>query len=103
GNSLNFEIANYSATTGAMEAYVNIATLSHTTDNSFWMFYGNASVVTSQQTLSFWATANYKSVYHLIDGTTLGAKDSTGTFNGTITTANATTGALDGGMNVNGG
>jgi hypothetical protein len=103
GNSLKFEVANYVATTGKMEAYVNIPTLSHTTANSFWMFYGNVSVVTTQQDLSFWATANFKSVYHLIDGTTLGAKDSTGTFNGTITSANATTGALDGGMNMNGG
>jgi hypothetical protein len=103
GNSLKFEVANYVATTGKMEAYVNIPTLSHTTANSFWMFYGNVSVVTTQQDLSFWATASFKSVYHLIDGTTLGAKDSTGTFNGTITSANATTGALDGGMNMNGG
>jgi hypothetical protein len=68
-----------------MEAYVEIPTLSHTTANSFWMFYGQCSGSNSQQDLSLWTDASYKSVYHFIDGTTLGAKDSTATYNGTIT------------------
>jgi hypothetical protein len=64
GNALKFEVAKYDATTGLMETYVKIPTLSHTTNTSFWMFYGNAGVVTSQQDLSMWTDALFVSVYH---------------------------------------
>jgi hypothetical protein len=64
GNALKFEVAKYSATTGLTEAYVKIPTLSHTAPTSYWIFFGNASVVTSQQDLSMWSDASYVSVYH---------------------------------------
>lgn len=50
-----------------------------------------------------WSDINAKSIYHLPNGSTLGAKDSTGTFNGTVGSATATAGILDGAANVSAG
>jgi hypothetical protein len=100
GNALKFEVSGYSATTGPMEAYVKIATLSHTTANNFWMFYGNVSVVTTQQDLSLWTDAGYSEVCHLSDGTSLnvGCSKSAGTE--VNHGATAATGAIDGAANL---
>jgi hypothetical protein len=96
GNALKYEVSRYSATTGAMEAHVLLATVSHTTATTFWMFYGNASVSTTQQDLSLWSTASYLQVCHMPDGTTLNVSCSV---SGTQVNhgATATAGALDGG------
>jgi hypothetical protein len=96
GNALKYEVSRYSAATGAMEAHVLLSILSHTTATTFWMFYGNASVSTTQQDLSLWSTANYIQVCHLPDGASLNVSCSIG---GTQVNhgASATSGALDGG------
>jgi hypothetical protein len=98
---LIWEIASYNATTGAIEAWVNIPTLSSSVDTVFYMFYGNASVTTYQCTATSTWDSNYVFISHLPNGTTLGVKDSTiNANNGTLVNApTATTGQIDGGAN----
>jgi hypothetical protein len=102
GNCLKYEVASYTATSGEMEAHVQIPTLSHTSINFVWMFYGNAGVATTQQDLTLWSDASFLAVYHYPNGASLDAKDSVGSFNGTINSATATTGALDGAAALSG-
>src|SRR5258706_14400600 len=45
---LDFELVNYSASTGTVEFWVRIPTLSHTTDTVIYLFYGNSSITTYQ-------------------------------------------------------
>src|SRR3990167_4614157 len=87
---LDFERETYSATTGAVNFWVEIPTLDFDDDTLIYMFYGNSSVTTSQEDITGTWDANYAGVWHLPDGTTLGALDSTsnnndGTLNGAPT------------------
>ena len=94
---LNWEIETYTASTGVVNFWVQVPTVSHTTDTTIYMFYGNAAISTFQSTASAVWDSYYKIVDHLADGTTLSATDSTGnTATGTITTATATAGKVDG-------
>lgn len=102
GNALKYEVAQYSATAGTFEIWVQIPTL-HTATNDFvYMFTNNSGVVTSQQDLSLWSDASYLSVYHVPDGSSLSWKDSAGGRNATNTGTTATTGKIDGGVALNG-
>jgi hypothetical protein len=47
-NVLPFEQETYSASTGTINYWVQIPTVSHTADTIIYMFYGNASVTTDQ-------------------------------------------------------
>lgn len=99
--ALPFEIASYTATSGQIEAWVQVSTLSHTTNTSFYMGFGDASITTDQSGFGSgtkpWDT-NFKGVWHFPDGTTLTAKDSTGTGDGSLVNApTATTGQMGGG------
>lgn len=62
----DFELAEYHATTGLVEFWIRIPTLSHTVDTVIYLFYGNAAVTTYQGTTSTW-NANYIRVYHVAD------------------------------------
>ena len=96
-NPLAYERESYSAATGQVNFWVKIPTLSHTTDTVIYMFYGNSSVTTDQSNKTAVWDANYKGVWHLPNGSTLSANDSTSNANnGTITGATATTGQIDG-------
>jgi len=101
-----WEFESYDGTTGTLYAWVLIATVSHTVDTVFYVFYGDATVSTQQNTGSFSVAnvwdANFKGVYHFPDGTTLNAKDSTGNANnGTLTGSSlATAGKVDGCFDV---
>ncbi len=103
--SLPYEIDSYSATTGQLLAWVNVTTLSVSTDTNIYIYYGGpSSGATNQNKTGTW-NSSYKGVYHLKDGTNLSAPDSTGsTNNGTLNnTPTATTGQFDGGANFVGG
>lgn len=103
---LDHEIETYSATTGAINFWVRIGTLSHTTDNVIYMWYGNPAISTSQQNINGTWNSNFKGVYHLPNGTTLTANDSTSTpDNGTLSGSpqpTPTPGQIDGGALFNG-
>ena len=47
---LDHEIDTYNPITGAVNFWVRIPTLSHTTDTTIYLFYGNPNVTTSQRT-----------------------------------------------------
>jgi hypothetical protein len=100
---MNWETETYVASTGELEAWVLVTSLS-SGGNTIYMCYGNASISTFQggATGTAW-DSNYKMVWHLPNGTTLNASDSTTNGNtGTIGGATAVTGIIDGGAAVNG-
>lgn len=92
----------YSPTTGGIEYWLNIASLSSSSDTVIYMFYGNSSVTTTRcaSPSTVW-DSHFKMVLHLPDGTTLSANDSTSNGNnGTIGgSPAATAGSSDGGAN----
>lgn len=99
---LDWETSKYTATTGEVIYWVRIPTLSSTVDTVFYLCYADAGISTDQSNKTGVYDANYKGVWHLSDGTTLTATDSTSNAdNGTITGATATTGPtyLDGAAN----
>ena len=76
-NKLNFEIETYNPATGAIVAWVQVPTLSHTADTTIYLQYGDTSVSTNQQNQTGVWDSNYKSVWHFGGGATLTANDST--------------------------
>jgi len=94
---LNHELESYNGTTGAIIAWVQIPTLSPTTDTVIYAYYGNASATNQQNVAGTW-DSNYQGVWHLPNGSTLSVNDSTSNAtNGTDHGATATTGKIDGG------
>jgi len=75
---LAWEVAAYTASSGLIEAWVKLPTLSHSSDtlgnNTFYMAYGDSSVTTDQSNMTgTWNDGGsnyYKGVYHLEDNTT---------------------------------
>jgi hypothetical protein len=97
GAPLKWEMESYSAASGTIAAHVLRPTLSHTKNDTIGMFFGGAFNSFQSTAAAVWNT-NYKGVWHLGDGTTLSAKDSTSNINNG-TTANAppsTSGKIDG-------
>ena len=63
-NILDFEIEEYDASTGKLIAYVEIPTLSSSTNTTIYVVYGDAGTTTSQENVSgTWD--NYAGVWHL--------------------------------------
>lgn len=93
----------YISTTGEIVFHVKVGTLSHTVDTVIYAAFGDAGISTDPNTdgtygaTSVW-DSNFKGVYHLPDGTTLGALDSTSNANnGTlVNTPTAGAGQIDG-------
>jgi hypothetical protein len=81
-----------------MNVWVNVPSVSSTTDSVFYMCYGNAGITSYQGNSAATWDANYKGVWHLPNGTTLTATDSTSNGNnGTLhNTPTATAGQVDG-------
>jgi RHS repeat-associated protein len=103
GNPLNYETGTYDPVTGTVNFWVSIPTLSHTTDTIIYLFYGNSSITSDQSNKTAVWDANYVGVWHLPNGTTLTANDSTSNGrNGTISGVTATAGQIDGGASFNG-
>ncbi len=99
---LDHEIEKYTSPTGALVAWVRIPSLSNSVDTDIYMYYGYASATNQQNPTGVWGT-NYNAIYHLPNGTTLSANDSTSNArNGTISGATATTGIADGAAGFNG-
>ncbi len=94
---LKFERAVWSATTGTVEFWIKIPTVSASADVTFYMFYGKSGVVVDPaDPANTWDT-NYKGVWHFGDGTTLSLTDSTGNANnGTNHSATACPGQITG-------
>ncbi|HVW66580.1 MAG TPA: DUF2341 domain-containing protein [Candidatus Peribacteraceae bacterium] len=76
GVKLDHEINSYDPTTGAYSAWVRIPTLSHTTDTTIYLVYGNPHILSSQENKTGVWDSNYIAVYHLNDSGSL-VSDST--------------------------
>jgi hypothetical protein len=86
-----WEIESYTASTGAVDIWVNVATLSSTTDTVIYMCYGNSSITTLQSTGANTWDSNYSGVWHMDDDlASTAVKDSTSLNNG-INAANTNT------------
>ena len=103
-NQLPYELEEYNPATGQIIAWINIPNLSYTSDTVIYMFYGNSSVAASQQNAAgVWGTS-YAGVWHLPNGTSLSANDSTINANNGAPGAGvaATAGFIDGGASFSG-
>src|SRR5580698_313890 len=100
---LNHEIEYYNGSTGQFIAWVEVPTVSYTTDTVIYLFYGNSSITASQENKPGVWDSNFLGVWHLSNGTTLNANDSTANGNNaTINGATAASGFIDGGASFNG-
>ena len=101
---LAFERESYNSSSGAVDFWVKVPTLSHSTDTVIYLFYGNSSITTDQSNgTGVWDT-HYQGVWHLPNGTTLSGSDSTVngyTLNNNNSTA-AVSGEIDGAAIFNG-
>ncbi len=75
---LNFERANYTATSGSVKEFWVQKTLSHTVDTVFYLFTGKASVSDPSHAALTWSGAGYANVYHFGNGSSLTLTDSVG-------------------------
>jgi RHS repeat-associated protein len=103
-NVLPFEQESYSTTTGAIIYWVQIPTVSHTTNTVFYLFYGNSSVSTDQSNKPGVWDSNFMGVWHLANGTTLSAVDSTANGNNgsLVDNPSAVAGQIDGAAGLDG-
>src|SRR5580704_13963154 len=96
-SNLSFERESYSSSTGQVNLWVKIPTLSHSSDTVIYMFYGNSSVTTDQSNKTGTWDANYLGVWHMSNGLTVNANDSTSNANnGTVSGTTAVTGIIAG-------
>jgi len=86
-NKLDHEIDSYNPATGTAAFWVRIPLLSHTTDTTVFMWYGNSAVVASQENKQGVWNSHYSGVWHFSDSVVLSTKDST---------VNANNGTIDG-------
>jgi hypothetical protein len=100
---LNHEIESYNGTSGQFIAWVQVPTVSHTANTVIYLFYGNSSIVTSQENKAGVWKGNYAAVYHLGNGIAVGLNDSTSNGN-TLTNRGALAGSgeISGGAGFNG-
>jgi len=102
-NKLNHEIEAYNSATGQLTAWVQVPSVSPSTDTVIYMYFGNPSASNQQSKTAVW-DANYQGVWHLPNGSTLNASDSTQNGNnGTVNNAAASSGEIGGGASFNGG
>src|SRR6185369_1854594 len=99
---LNHEVESYDATTGSVNYWVKIPAVSHTSDTTVYMCYGNPGISTDQSNKTGVWDSNYKAVYHLPNGTTLSTSDSTSNGNNGTQGSSAAAGAgkINGGQSV---
>ena len=105
-NPLPFERASYNATTGAVNFFVQVPTLSHTTDTAIYMFFGNASDTVDPSNKPGAWDSSFAMVSHMATGSGTVAADSTShADNGTLTGSpipSWTSGKPSGGLNFPG-
>lgn len=95
--------------TGNYIGWINVTNVSHTADTTIYVAYGDSGISSDPNSdgtygaTSTW-DSNYKGVWHLPNGTSLTANDSTSNgANGTITGVTAAVGEIDGGGLWHGG
>ena len=104
GNTvLPFEQETYDQIHGTVTYWVKVPTVSHTSDTTIYMFYENSAVTTDQSNSTGTWDSNFKAVWHLPNGGTLSANDSTSNSNtSTITSTTAIASPIGGAAWFNG-
>ena len=93
-SALPFERESYSSS-GKVAYWVNVPTLSHTTDTAIYMFYGNPGVTVDTSNKTAVWDSNYKLIYHMADNaTTTAVADSSANANNAINVANTNSKSL---------
>lgn len=72
---LNHEIENYT-TGGQLIAWVNVISISSSSDTKIWMYYGNETCSSQENPTGTW-NSDYLMVHHMDDNTTSSIADST--------------------------
>lgn len=95
---LDWEQVTWSAITGAAEYHFREGTLSSSVDTIAYLCYDNSSITTDQSNKTGVWDTNYLAVYHLPNGSTLTATDSTsnGKNGSLVNTPTAAAGQIDG-------
>lgn len=97
---LPFEIEKYASSTGELLAWVKMPTVAN--NQILYMYYGKSGDTDHRNATGVWDT-NYKGVWHLPNGTSLTANDSTGVNNASVQgTASPVAGQVDGGQSFSG-
>lgn len=102
---LDHEIEKYVATTGEIEMWVRIPTLSASSDTVIYMYFDNSTISTSQENKTGVWDSNYVGVWHLKE-TSGNQNDSTSNANNSsslsLTTQGSASGKIDGADTLNG-
>ena len=98
---LNHELESYGATTGSVNAWVQVPTLSATADTVIYLYYGNASAADQQNKTGVW-DPNYKGVWHLSEASGNFNDSTAGANTGAATSVTRTTGEVAGGGSFDG-
>ncbi|GLZ30154.1 hypothetical protein Lesp02_23440 [Lentzea sp. NBRC 105346] len=106
---LNHQIESFTSGTGVLVSWVNVPTVSNTTDTIIYMYYGNASAANQQNATAVW-DSGYDAVWHLSEGPTSTApqfQDSTsntnhGTAQGPMAAGAQVSGKVDGSLTLDG-
>ncbi len=98
---LNFETESYTSSTGALEDWVNVPSL--TAGTVIYVCYDNSSVATDQTNPQSTWNSNYVGVWHFPNSAGFGLNDSTANGNnGTNYGVTSSSGEIDGGASLNG-
>jgi hypothetical protein len=102
---INHEIESYTSSTGNLVAWVQLPSVSTSSDTVFYMYYGDAGAANQQNVTSTW-DSNYKGVWHLKETGTPQAAVVDSTSNAITSTSNSavatTSGQVDGASSFNG-
>lgn len=85
GTPLNHEIESYNSTTGNLTAWINITSISSSTNTTLYMYYGNPNCENQQNVLDVW-NSDYIMVQHLEEDAGTTVFDSTSNNNDGIST-----------------
>jgi RHS repeat-associated protein len=81
GSRLDHEIDTYDPTTGTVNFWVRVPTLSHAVDTIIYLFYGNSNITSSQENKPGVWRNSYAAVWHFGSSTNLSPADSTANAN----------------------
>jgi hypothetical protein len=97
---LNWEMEFYSATTGEVDAWVKLGTVSTSVNTVFYLCYANAAISTFQGNVNGTWNSAFKGIWHWPNGSTVTDTDSTSNANNFTANAgvSASAGQIDGGI-----
>ena len=96
---INHEIETYTTGTGAIIAWVNVPSLSASTE--IYMYYGNAGAANQQAVTSTW-NSDFKAVWHMNEASGTVFDATTNDYDGTPSNISSETGTINGAQSFNG-